>query len=276
MSLNIKKIYIDTRFKTADSKSHSEFTIDLPREFNIPDDTICYVSDIVMPVSFRTIDDRNNNFYFSIDFETTHIYYDITLENKNYTGSGFVEALRQKISDITTGASLPIIWTSSYDNIDNKMTLSFVDTRTNPPDLMTVTFYSNDSLMNDEWLHVVSDPKTINYIIALKTKVFLHSMELYTCYLDLHTIRNLYLSSSALASYDTISNFGNDTIIKKIPVTANPNSMLFHGASEGFDYLNLSKRSLRYIDFRLTDAFYNVVDLRDTHFSFSLVFTSKG
>lgn len=274
MSLDIKKIYIDTRFKTADSKSHSEFTIDLPREFNIPDETICYVSDIVMPVSFRTIDNRNNNVYFSVHYETVNNYYNITLENKNYNGSGFVDALKQKIVDITTG--LPITWDISYDYLDNKMTLSFVDTRTNPPDLMTVTLYSNDSLMNDEWLHVVSDPKTINYIIALKTKVFLHSMELYTCYLDLHTIRNLYLSSSALASYDTISNFGNDTIIKKIPVTGNPNEMLFHGASEGFDYLNLSKRSLRYIDFRLTDAFYNVVDLRDTHFSFSLVFTSKG
>ena len=129
--------------------------------------------------------------------------------------------------------------------------------------------------MNDEWIHVVSNPKTVNYIITLFSKTILHPSELYACYLDLHTIRNLYLSSSALASYDTISNFGNDTIIKKIPVTANINEMLFHGASEGFDYLNVTKRSLRYIDFRLTDAFYNVVDLRENHWSFSLVFTTK-
>ena len=195
------------------------------------------------------------------------------MDNKNYNGSGFVDALKQEIVGITTG--LPITWDINYDFLDNKMSLSFVDTRTSPPDLMTVTLYSNNSFMNNEWLHVVSNPKTINYIITLDTKMFLHHLETYTCYLDLHTVRNLYLSSSALASYDTISNFGNDTIIKKIPVTANPNEMLFHGASEGFDYLNVSKRSLRYIDFRLTDAFYNVVDLRDNRWSFSLVFTSK-
>ena len=54
--LEVKNVYIDTRFKTADSRSDSEFIIDLPKTINIPEDTIAYINDIVLPVSWTTID----------------------------------------------------------------------------------------------------------------------------------------------------------------------------------------------------------------------------
>ena len=58
--LEVRKIYIDTRFKTEDSKPDSDFTIELPKTINIPDDTIAYIKDIVLPVSWTTIDERHN------------------------------------------------------------------------------------------------------------------------------------------------------------------------------------------------------------------------
>ena len=94
---------------------------------------------------------------------------------------------------------------------------------------------------------------------------------LYT-YLDLHTTRNLYLSSSSLGSYNTVSTFGCDTIIKKIPVRFNYNEMLFDGSESGYDYLDVSKRSLKRIDFRLQDVFGNLIHLNANHWSFSLIF----
>jgi hypothetical protein len=94
----------------------------------------------------------------------------------------------------------------------------------------------------------------------------------YVAYLDLFTVRNLYLTSSALASYTNISNFGNDLIVKKIPINAGFGQMLFYNAGSGYDYLDVSKRQLNRIDFRLQDSFGNVVDLRGNHWSFSIVF----
>ena len=58
--LNIKKVYVDTRFKTDDSKSDSDFFIELPRRFNVPENTVCYLTDVVIPVSWSTADARNN------------------------------------------------------------------------------------------------------------------------------------------------------------------------------------------------------------------------
>ena len=54
------KIYIDTRFKTTDSKSDSYFTIELPQSSHIPEDTICYVNYMSLPGSWTTIDEVNN------------------------------------------------------------------------------------------------------------------------------------------------------------------------------------------------------------------------
>jgi hypothetical protein len=94
-------------------------------------------------------------------------------------------------------------------------------------------------------------------------------------FLDLRTTRNLYLTSSALGAYNSISNFGNDTIIKKIPVKAGFNEMLYHDSGSGFDYLDVTPRTLRYLDFKLVNAYFDTVDLRGNHWSFSIIFAQK-
>jgi hypothetical protein len=48
--------------------------------------------------------------------------------------------------------------------------------------------------------------------------------------------------------------------------------MLFDTAEAGYDFLDVSKRALNRLDFKLQDSFGNVVDLRNNHWSFSLVF----
>ena len=64
MSLDIKKVYIDSRFKTNNSRGAGGFNIELPRQFSVPDDVVMYIDDLVIPVSWATIDSRNNKLYF--------------------------------------------------------------------------------------------------------------------------------------------------------------------------------------------------------------------
>ena len=66
--LDIKKVYVDARFKTPDSKSDSDFFIELPRSLNVPNDCICYITDVVIPVSWSTVDARNNKLYLYFDY----------------------------------------------------------------------------------------------------------------------------------------------------------------------------------------------------------------
>ena len=84
-----------TRFKTIDSKSYSDFTINLPRTTNIPDDTIAYIHDIVLSVSWTTIDELNTTLYYSIShtvdgrYETS--YWIVPADFRNYNGTTLAE-----------------------------------------------------------------------------------------------------------------------------------------------------------------------------------------
>ena len=68
--LEVKKVYIDTRFKTLESNTDSEFTIQLPRTWTIPDDTVCYIDDVCIPVSWSTVGDKSNIIYVNVTFDT--------------------------------------------------------------------------------------------------------------------------------------------------------------------------------------------------------------
>ena len=80
MTADIKKVFIDTRFKTLDSLSDSNFWIELPRSLNVPDDCVCYIDDIFIPVSWSTVDARNNTLDLDIQItEKFHRYRVLTL-----------------------------------------------------------------------------------------------------------------------------------------------------------------------------------------------------
>ena len=274
MSLDIKKIYVDSRFRTSDSKSNSDFTIDLPRNFNVPDDTVCYIDDIVLPVSWATIDYRNRYVYFSVFYDDqTWIRYD-PLPTKNYNGASFASALQTLMN--TTAFDLDVSFTVTYDFTNNVLQLSVSDDRAVITDEVKVTFFPDATLAAGLNGTRYNPSRSVNEILSINNDYEVKVGQSFYAYLDLHSTRNLYLQSSALASYDTVSNFGNDTIIKKIPVRANFNEVIFDNASEGFDYLTVSRRTLRHIDFRLVDTQNNIIDMRGTHWSFSIVFQKIG
>ncbi len=88
--------------------------------------------------------------------------------------------------------------------------------------------------------------------------------ELYKGYSEFFNIRNFHLTSAALCSYDIVSNFGMDTIIKKIPCTAGYNKMIFQISGSTLDGLDVSKRTLRFFDFKFVDSSFRTVPGKET------------
>jgi hypothetical protein len=261
--MDIKKVYIDTRFKTADSKSDSDFYVELPRALNIPDKCVCYIDDIVIPVAWNTIDERNQKLYLQIELGASVTVQTILFDPGNYTGVSFTAAFQSKVNAALLSYELSVV--CSYDLMNNKLGIVLKDDRDSPTD------DAKAFILTDVELDIAK-PKSVNGILMISSTGALVPDVAFHTYLDLHTTRNLYLTSSSLGSYNTVSNFGYDTIIKKIPVRFNYNEMLFDGAESGYDYLDVSKRSLRRIDFRLQDSFSNIINLNGNHWSFSLIF----
>jgi hypothetical protein len=274
MTMDVKKIYVETRFKTAESRSDSDFSIELPRTFNVPENCVCYLDDFVIPVSWSTVDDRNNKLYLRILYGGNNWYKLVSVPSKNYTGAAFAAALELSINTTVRATFEPVHFKVGFDSNDNLITITQLDGY----ELLVWLVSGADLVAGKNWSAPV--PKNLiqsmNGILRLgKTSYLLTELAPCVAYLDLSTTRNLYLTSSALASYSNLSNFDNDVIIKKIPISSTYGQMMFYNASTGYDFLDVSKRSLTRIDFRLQDSYGNVVDLRGNHWSFYMVFQIK-
>ena len=214
MTLDIKKMYIDTRFKTLDSLSDSNFWIELPRSLNVPDDCVCYIDDIFIPVSWSTVDARNNKLDLDIQMtEKFHRYRVLVLPSHNYVGAMLVAALQTALDEVVADELLS--FQVSHDLNYNLINIKLID----HADGLYVRFVSDvDLIAGVHWdERLVKDRiESLNGVLRVDKTISLTAREpTCTAYIDLHTTRNLHLTRSSLASYTIISNFENDVIINK-------------------------------------------------------------
>ena len=269
MKLDITKIYIDTRFRTKNSKS----------ETNVENGVVAHIDDIVLPVSWSAIDERNNKAHVVFSALTTTKEVVIEFDSQNYDGAQFATTMAASLNAAAAGFThagyvVESTFTCAYDLGENKLTISVITTGERAGFVpFEVEFYTDEYLATE---FGVLSASTINTIIRNTERTVITESKPYTCYLDLFQTRNLYLCSSALASYDIVSNFGMDTIIKKIPCTAGYNKRLVQSSGSALDGLDVSKRTIRFIDFKLVDSSFRTIPLQGNHFSFSIVFSQKN
>ena len=61
-----------SRYRTNDSESNGDFKFELNQALDLPDNTVCYVDDISIPLAWRTIESHNNKFYIILKTETVN------------------------------------------------------------------------------------------------------------------------------------------------------------------------------------------------------------
>ena len=258
--LPIRKIYIDSRFKTSDSASHSDFKIDLPISFLMPEDTGFYIDDVCIPHTWYPIADRNNVIVFK--FNTTN--YIAAVIPGNYSAATFGIAIA-----LAMNAVLPVTarFESRYDAAANKITIKLID-EFKP----TNSFQIYPDHFVEELAPSVAH-KTINTIFKKKFLKALNNSDEISGYIDLYPLRNIYMTATGLGNFNTMSVAGDRNIVKKIPVTAEHGQVIFDQTVTGMDYLDCSRQTLSRLGFALRDVYGNVIDLNENHISFSIVFS---
>ena len=127
--LPIKKIYIDSRHRTADSKSTADFKINLPNNNTLPFNTAFYITDITVPVSWYTVEaGRNDTIYFRIN-GTDYAPSKCTLPEGNYSTIALGAALCKAMNDnyqiaTPTGVALPTRFVPTGNLANNTIILS--------------------------------------------------------------------------------------------------------------------------------------------------------
>ena len=102
----INKIYIDSRFRTFDSKSSSNFKIELKEYYLVLDNYGAVITDITLPRSWYTANENNNKLYLRLQKIAggTTTDYIVTIPPKNYD----INTLALALSSAITTAALPI------------------------------------------------------------------------------------------------------------------------------------------------------------------------
>jgi hypothetical protein len=268
--LPIRKIYVDSKFKTKDSKSDSHFKYELTENISIPDNVVMYLDNIVIPNSWLTIDETNNRLYFMFNQLSPQTFYQDFLEVKpnNYSAQSLRDELQEKFNE-------------KLNAKDGTLTITY-----NPGVLIYALKASENHIIKiytDEELNAIlkgesnwtgittfSELRSINDILT--NTIPNQDNEIFTGLIDLRRYSNLYITSSNLSSYSVLGSNGQSNILKKVPVNVDYGSIIYDNINANHDWCNVSKMLLKTIEFRITDDYGNDIDLRGKSVSWSMIF----
>ena len=100
----IKKLYIDSRFRTSTSNSTSDFEVELAQAVHIPRRAIGWVTDLHLPVTWYNIDSHNDTLYVEVFARMSGVddrkVRTATLLHKNYTGETLCAAINNSLNTL--------------------------------------------------------------------------------------------------------------------------------------------------------------------------------
>jgi hypothetical protein len=243
--LPVKKLYIDSRHKTADSVSDSEFKIDLPYVIQMPPNTVFFITDVCIPHVWKTVEeDYNDKLYLQVMTDGRGFVNVVAqLAAGNYTNQTFVAALQVALNNavgdtfVVSGpaANTDDNWIQIATNGANKIFRILTDV-----EVPSVRSWSNTTV-NPGNIASANDLLNNTVIPALN---YNQSLPFKCNFLNLHPINNVYITGPNLGSFDTLAAFSNN-IIKKVPVLSNYWFMIIDQFMTTNDFLDCSRQTIK-------------------------------
>ena len=276
----IKKVYIDSRYKTNDSASNSDFKFELKEQVEAFDNTVCYIDDISIPHSWYSVEDYNNRLY--IQYENINLlrgfeFIVVILPTGNYTGMTFASTLQAELQKAIP--SMTCVYNPARGSITFTGESIFRVLTDNHfiPGYYSQVFFEYAS---EDWRYVDDTPVTVlaNNLMSLNEVIRNNELqpngafEFETGFLDLLNTHNIYLHCPNLGHYNSIGVRGENSIIKKIPVSSSFGYLILDSVVAPHDKTDVSRQSIKTLQFTLKNVHGNIIKLHGAHISFSLIF----
>ena len=277
--LTYKNVYINSKYRTLDSRSSSDFKIELQDTIEIPDNTIMQLHEVAIPNTWCSINTNNQNLYFRHQILPPATpqgitYRRIEIPVGNYTAPELGAVIQTQLNIFFDSAGRTGSYSATYDTITNKITVSsnyreIVFIRLTDADVPALAGSFSNSVD-------VSNLRSINEVLGFTTTVgdaFTSSSPWTTGFVNLLNYSDVYISYPELSNnnFHTPSGFSN-AVAKKVPVNASFAGVVYDTGLSDYDYINVSKRNVKRLTFRILDETGNVIDLNNINVSCSLVF----
>ena len=273
--LKFKKVYIDSSYKV--SGTPSDFTIDLPETVQLEDNMLCQIHEVSIPHSWYSINSTNNNIYWRHQVIPPGViagitYRKVTIPEGNYTAVDLAQTIQIAINLLVDTVDRPNTYSLSYNTSTNKFTIS--------SNYATVFVLLTDGEVAP-LAGSFSDPVDINNLSSMNrvignttpaTDAYTNVAPYTSNFVDLVPFKSLYLHCNEISNYNQLTVAGNSSIVKKINVTVPYLGVINDNELSSVDYIDVSGKMLRRLNFRLTNNLNQVVNLNNVDISFTLTF----
>ena len=279
-SLKYKKIYIDSKFRSSpDSASSSDFKIELAETMSFKEYTCFYLDDITIPHSWESIlDNINNNLYFKVYNTTLSPQPEwnliATIEAGNYTGGDLAVEIQTKMNTLIQPlTNVANMFACAYAVKTNKITITMTD------DFYAFRIITQSELKTTPWTGTSFDrnkPNDINEVLSNLNDFSVRYNKIIPFIsnsINLQPFSNIYIHCSNLGNYNSIGPNNERTIVKKVPVSADYNHMIFDQCVLINDYNDCAGNTVKTLYFQLKSSRGDIIPLNGCNWSFSLVFS---
>lgn len=275
MAREIKKIYVDSRFRNLNSPSSTDFRIQLNESIHVPDHTSVFVTDICIPHTWYTIEYFNEKLYFRhFKPDNTFNDYIVKLPRRNYDINTLANAVALGMSQAVGNANA---FTASANITTGKITVQLTLAG------HFFNIYSDRTLatkVGGTWngsSYDASNPQTCNTVLGHDDTDETPTQKNNTWesgFVDVLSIHSIYITSPNFGNA-SLGPRGERNILKKIVTSAGFGQLITDVYINSDDMNVCSKKLFHTLEFRVTDVNGNPIVLNGGHVSFTLLFVSS-
>lgn len=269
------KLYVDSRYRTPESASGSDFTIELLEPIALPTECKCRVTNLTVPFSWYSVETLNQLVYLSEkDASNNQVYRVITIPPGQYDGPRLATAIGTGINTGSVYGTTPYAVTYS----DQRGTISITVLAPG----REFTLYDDITLRNlDPWPFsgaVRDQLRSFNRNLRLTaTTTYNFAAPYVSEFVDLLSIKTLYLTTQSLGVLSNVGpRLGQRTCLASVPVTSSFGYVAVQDAFSGeLQDSECGSQLLKRLAFRVEDATGAVVPLHGLDVSFTLSFDTR-
>jgi hypothetical protein len=250
-----RKLYIDSRFKTAGSASHSDFTFQLPRSIELPAGTRAVVDSVQIPNVFQTVEPGRSTLYLSIHQAGVEpVERILVLVPGHYNAFSLAIHVKDQLNALSYG---------QWDVVYNEPTGRLSMTVTGGP--LYVRLRGRDPALPNDALEVIGAGEGGIDIVNGVAEIMPH-------HVDVVGVRVLFLASSNFGAYNCLGPRGETDYIRQIMVNEGYSGYITDKLNHPGEYIDVGGAQLQSLKFRLVDGTGAVVDMKGRSIAFSIIF----
>ena len=281
--LTYKKVLVDSAFRLPQSRSSSDFIIELDENMECPEGTRLHITEVSIPATFKTTEVGFFEYLYVMVFDNSDVFvknFRVYLGNKVYFAEQLAYDMNEGMNNNTTDLSAGGIFVYSYSSATRTVEFKVKDGLNYKLKIPTDTElkkYVNNQWNTTQENYDSSNPLSINYLLS--NYVATSPIATWTSsYLNLVPFRAVYINSPELADHHLMSpSTYSSSIIRKVLVSEQLGGIINdNSAPLSEDYINVGGKNLKRLSFRITDDKSNTLNLYDIPCQFSLVFSHSN